>query len=517
MATVHPFPASRGAELAMPCNVEAEAAFLGAVLIDNDTIDVAPDLRAEHFFVPVHGRIFERFRVLKDRRQAVTPVTLKHYFEADEGLRELGGTPYLARLTADGAGLLAPRDFAEQIIELAERRRLIESAQATIAAAQDTDIPLEEIALPARTNTTHGSLQGLDLATLAKVQAKPKAFAIDRLAPLGEVTLLSGPGSAGKSLLGQQFATAAAAGKVCLGLHVAAGPAIYITCEDDGGDLHWRQEHICRALGVDMERLAGRLHMESLRGELSCEIATFQHDGTLRLSTMYSKIDRFIARTGARLIFLDNLAHLFAGNENDRLQVTRFTNLLNRLAALHGAAIVLFGHTPKGKEKEHSGSTAWANAVRCHLTLEHDADTDLRKLTVSKTNLGRKGEALTFAWSNWAFVREDDLPESERSEHDAIVKAANDNALFLACLRERNRQQRAVSERSGANYAPKIFAGMPESKKIGKERLSAAMDRLFRLGTIERAELWRGKDRKVVSGLRETLRETQNGGTADHG
>lgn len=30
------------------------------------------------------------------------------------------------------------------------------------------------------------------------------------------------------------------------------------------------------------------------------------------------------------------------------------------------------------------------------------------------------------------------------------------------------------------------------------------MDRLFRIGRIEHAELWRGDDRKTVFGLRET-------------
>ena len=31
-----------------------------------------------------------------------------------------------------------------------------------------------------------------------------------------------------------------------------------------------------------------------------------------------------VAKAGARLVFLDNVAHLFAGNENDRGDVTRF-------------------------------------------------------------------------------------------------------------------------------------------------------------------------------------------------
>ena len=47
------------------------------------------------------------------------------------------------------------------------------------------------------------------------------------------------------------------------------------------------------------------------------------------------------------------------------------------------------------------------------------------------------------------------------------------------------------------------------------ERLNAAMDRLFRLGAIERAELWQGPDRKAVYGLRETTREGAGNGAGN--
>ena len=101
---------------ALPSNIEAEATFLGAVLIDNRVIeDLQTPLRADHFFEPLHRRIYERIVTLVDRQAVVTPVTLKPYFESDEALKELGGINYLARLTADGQGLLAARELAEQI------------------------------------------------------------------------------------------------------------------------------------------------------------------------------------------------------------------------------------------------------------------------------------------------------------------------------------------------------------------------------------------------------------------
>ncbi|MXP26125.1 replicative DNA helicase [Altererythrobacter indicus] len=129
---------------ALPANLEAEAAFLGAVLIDNRVLEELPvTVRPEHFFEPLHGRIFERVLTLIDRQMVVTPVTLKPYFDADEALKELGGTGYLAKLTADGQGLLAPRELAQQIYDLALLRELVTVGRELVEGALDTSDEVE--------------------------------------------------------------------------------------------------------------------------------------------------------------------------------------------------------------------------------------------------------------------------------------------------------------------------------------------------------------------------------------
>ena len=132
---------------ALPANVEAEAAFLGAVLIDNRVIEELPtQLAPVHFFEPIHAKIYERILQLLDRKAIVTPVTLKPYFEADEALRELGGVTYLAQLTADGQGLLAPRELAEQIYDLALLRELVSVGRNLVTSAMDTSESVEPLA-----------------------------------------------------------------------------------------------------------------------------------------------------------------------------------------------------------------------------------------------------------------------------------------------------------------------------------------------------------------------------------
>lgn len=128
----------------LPANLEAEAAFIGAALIDNRVLEELPvQLRPEHFYAPVHQRIYDRLLVLVDKQMVVTPVTLKPYFEADDDLAELGGTAYLAQLTADGQGLLAPRELAQQIYDLALLRELISVGRGLVENALDTSEDLE--------------------------------------------------------------------------------------------------------------------------------------------------------------------------------------------------------------------------------------------------------------------------------------------------------------------------------------------------------------------------------------
>jgi replicative DNA helicase len=172
---------------ALPANVEAEAAFLGAVLIDNRVMEELPvSLTPAHFFEPVHERIFARIQQLMDRSAVVTPVTLRPYFESDEALKELGGLTYLARLTADGQGLLAPRELAQQIYDLALLRELVSVGRNLVESAMDTSEavePLEQIELAeaALYNVAEGAgaqseAQGFSQATRVAIAAIEKAL-----------------------------------------------------------------------------------------------------------------------------------------------------------------------------------------------------------------------------------------------------------------------------------------------------------------------------------------------------
>ena len=131
-------------EQALPANIEAEAAFLGACLIDNRVMEDLPvPLTPDHFFEPIHGRIFERIAQVTGNNMLANPVTLKPYFEADEAMRALGGPGYLAQLTGSGASLIGARDFARQIYDLALLRELVSVGRTLVERATDTSEALD--------------------------------------------------------------------------------------------------------------------------------------------------------------------------------------------------------------------------------------------------------------------------------------------------------------------------------------------------------------------------------------
>ena len=137
-------PASDVATLGVPHSIEAEQQLLGAILTNNDLFDrVAQILRAEHFYDPVHARIFETAAARIAKNNLASPVTLKAFLEDDAGLAELGGPAYLMRLAGAAISSFAVRDYAEMIYDLAIRRELIDVGNEIAAKAARVEVQSE--------------------------------------------------------------------------------------------------------------------------------------------------------------------------------------------------------------------------------------------------------------------------------------------------------------------------------------------------------------------------------------
>ena len=128
----------------LPHSIEAEQQLLGAILTNNDLFErVAPIVEAEHFYDPVHARIFETASARIAKNNLASPVTLKAFLEDDAGLAELGGPAYLVRLAGAAISSFAVRDYAEMIYDMAIRRELIMVGNEIAAKAARVDVDSE--------------------------------------------------------------------------------------------------------------------------------------------------------------------------------------------------------------------------------------------------------------------------------------------------------------------------------------------------------------------------------------
>jgi replicative DNA helicase len=197
MSEIVAFPSTpqEGAVRQLPRNIEAEAAFLGAVLIDNRVVEDLPvQLQADHFFEPLHGRIFAQAMALIERNSIATPVTLKPYFEHDEQMKAVGGVGYLAQLTGSGAGLIGARDIAQQLFDLALLRELVGVGRNLVENALDTSESVNPQAQIEEAETSLYRVAGGDAAV-----GSVKSFAQASLTALqtAEKALNSGGGVSG--------------------------------------------------------------------------------------------------------------------------------------------------------------------------------------------------------------------------------------------------------------------------------------------------------------------------------
>ncbi len=128
----------------MPHSIEAEQQLLGAILTNNDIFDrIAMTVSKEHFYDPVHSRIFDVAQQRISKNALASPVTLKTFLEDDEGLKELGGPSYLARLAGAAISGFAARDYAQMIYDLAIRRELIRLGSDIADKARKVDVASE--------------------------------------------------------------------------------------------------------------------------------------------------------------------------------------------------------------------------------------------------------------------------------------------------------------------------------------------------------------------------------------
>jgi RecA-family ATPase len=320
--------------------------------------------------------------------------------------------------------------------------------------------------------------------------APRQEWAVGDRIPLGHVSLFSGEGGSGKSLILQQLGVSHTAGLEWFGAPVKRGPVLIFDAEDTENVIHKRLADILAHHGLRFRDVRRDLHVSSFAGK-DAVMATFSHKaGTMQPTPIYDALVEMVGDLKPVLIGIASSADVFAGNEIDRGQVRQFIQLLTKLAMLAHGAVVLISHPSLSGISSGSGlsgSTAWHNSVRARFYLKGftakdeegggEPDTDLRQIEFKKNNYGPVSESITLRYRNGLFVpvtASDAEDEARRAEAEQIFLS------LLSLLTTQNKQDLSPSK-FAPNYAPAVMAAHDEAKKrkLGKLVLETAQQRLL--------------------------------------
>jgi RecA-family ATPase len=478
-----------------PHNTEVEQALLGAIFRNNLAHGRVSDfLEPEHFGYPVHGRIYAAIGKLIERGQLANPVTLKNLFDQDGALAEVGGAQYLSRLAEAAVTIINAEDYGRRIHDLYLRRELIAFGEDVVNDAFNHDLEddagaqfarAHEHLLRAEAKAAGSSPFGLTIASSLASRLPPeRRWLVPDYIPLRQVTLLSGDGGLGKSLLAMQLQVAAAISGDWLGLPTMLCRSIGIYAEDDEDELHKRLSDIATLAGADIAKL-DHMGWHSAAGD-AAELVEVDDRGAVRPTAYYRQVERAVVRFGARLVVLDAATNLFGGDEIKRRQVNDFIGLLRRLAIKIDGAVLLLAHpSVQGISSGSglSGSTHWNNAVRSRLYLERTkdegADPEERTLSKLKANYAAAGQIIRVRWANGGFAVIDG--GVERAEIEAKA-----DRVFIKILASSYAAGNYTSLKPNSrSYAPHVFAKRPDCEGVGKAAFEGAMYRLLNAGRIK--------------------------------
>ena len=124
-----------------PQNIEAEQALLGAILVNNEALYRVSDfLEPNHFFEPVHRRIFQVAGELIRANKIANPITIKTFLPAELAIGDINLAQYLARLAAEATTIINAEDYGRTVYDLAIRRALIGIGEEMVNTAYDAEV-----------------------------------------------------------------------------------------------------------------------------------------------------------------------------------------------------------------------------------------------------------------------------------------------------------------------------------------------------------------------------------------
>lgn len=380
-----------------PHSVEAEQSVLGALLIAPDAIDdVADTIGPDDFYSAAHRAIFEEVRGIVAAGRPADVMTVADALQARGRLDTVGGLPYLGALAQGVPAVANVRHYAGIVRDRSVRRRLLElSAEVARAAhtrdgrsaadllddvvrragaiaedaAPDDVVDLVEL-VPLVVEEVERRAQGEKPPGLTTGLADLDALILG-LQP-GDLVIVGGRPSMGKTTLAMQFATHAA---IDLGK-----PALVFSLEMSARQLAERAIANVGRVNAHAMR-AGRMAAEDWSqvshavGKLS-KGARILIDGAPRASVeqIRAKSKRIARRHGVGIVVVDYLQLMDGtGGDNRNEELSAITRGMKLLAREIAAPVVVLSQLSRRCE-DRTNKRPMLSDLRDSGAIEQDAD-----------------------------------------------------------------------------------------------------------------------------------------------
>ena len=324
-----------------------------------------------------------------------------------------------------------------------------------------------------------------------KGEAPVMDWIIDDWLPAGELIFLTGQGGTGKSRTALQLASSIATGTSWLGLNInRTMPVLVVACEDSDDELHRRWASI-RKLEEYKELTEINkvpLYLWSRTGKES--VIAYTENFQLKKGKFYKTLCdalKFMedkhGENCEKLLILDTVSDIFAGNENERTTVNQFIkSVIGGITQRFNCTTITIGHPPKDDKVKYSGSTAWRNAHRAHWFFamhENENLKDYRTLERAKSNYAATGERIVLHWERGAFnvVNEGDIFDE--------VEHANKETIFKAILDAETDEQPFGMHHNSPRWFKDFSIKNPEGKELSWEEKKRLVSALKVEGVVE--------------------------------
>lgn len=355
-------------ERAEPHDLAAEQAALGAALISRGALgDVLGQLYPGAYYRPAHEHIHGAMLLLAEQGAPVDAVTVVAQLMDTGDLVRAGGAPYVHTLMHDTPTAANVAWYIDRILDLAQRRALIQAATRVVQAAM-TPSGDDAAALAERAVTEVREVRDAgraaadvpvtDLVDFVAADDEPHDWLVPELLEHGDRLILTGYEGLGKSALGQQLAVATACG-----LHpfdarkpLDMGPARVLVLDCENGSAASRRRYRplvdtaahhghplertwfgieCRPQGLDLTRPADR-----------------------------SWFMRRVEQVRPQLLLVGPIYRLHAGDPNSEELARKISAVVDEARATVNCAVVMEAHSPQGngfgpRSVRPVGSSLW--------------------------------------------------------------------------------------------------------------------------------------------------------------